>query len=114
MNDDSRRFIDDSDVVIFVDQIERNILSLDSCRKGGRNIYDNRRALLDLVRGLHRGAVDEDASFVHEFLDAGAADLGEFQGEKTIEAGASLLGRDDKLDSLGHQVLSWLLVSHAR
>jgi hypothetical protein len=47
-------------------------------------------------------------------LDAGAADLGEFHGEKAIEAGAGLLGRDDKLNSLGHRVLRWLLVSHAR
>jgi hypothetical protein len=47
-------------------------------------------------------------------LDAGAAYLREFQGEETIEAGASLLGANDKLESLGHRVLIWLLVSHAR
>src|SRR5580692_11108087 len=114
MNDDSCWLIDDGDVVIFVNQIERNIFGLDACGKGGRNINDNRRALLHLVRRLHRGAVNEHASFVHKFLDAGAADLGEFQREKTIEAGTRLLGRNNKLDSLRHRVLSWFLLSHAR
>src|SRR5580693_4638814 len=114
MNDDSCWLIDDGKVVIFVNQIERNIFSLDSCGKRGRNINDNRRTLLHLVRGLHRGTVNEHASFVHKFLDAGTADLGEFQGEKTIETDTGLLGRDDKLDSLRNRALSWLLISHAR
>jgi|SRR6516162_5637103 len=114
MDNHSSRLVDDRDVFILVNQTQQDIFRVDACRRGGRNIYNDHRALLDLVRGLHRGTVDEDSSLVHKFLDAGAAYLGEFQGEKTIEARASLLGWDDKFNSLGHRVFSCLSVGHPR
>ena len=56
--------------------------------------------LLDLVRGLHRDAVNEHASFVHQLLDASAAHLGKLRGEKAIEALAGMSSaRDDEFDS---------------
>src|ERR1700735_3912280 len=64
MHDHSRWFIYDSDVLVFVNDIERNIFRFHAGKRGRWNIYGNSFAGFKTMRGLLRKTIPEHSRVV--------------------------------------------------
>jgi hypothetical protein len=79
--------VDDGEVLVFVENFERDVLG-DGVERGGlRGAFDlDGLAAAELLFGLGGMTVDADLAGFDEELDAGAADVGECLGEVLVEA----------------------------
>ena len=82
-------FVDHGEVFVFIDDVERYVLG-DGPERRGVGLAGNLDALagLELERGLHGAAIDEDIALVEEQLDARAADVFDGLGEELVETAA--------------------------
>jgi hypothetical protein len=55
-----------------------------------------------LQRGLTGRAVDQHLFLSNQFLDTGAADVGNVRGEELVQAAASVIGSGGELVSVRH------------
>jgi hypothetical protein len=80
-------FIDDGEVLVFVEDFERDVFG-DGVERGGlRSAFDlDGFAAVEFLFGLGGVAVDADLTGFDEELDTGAADVGEGLGEVLVEA----------------------------
>ena len=79
--------VDDGEVLVFVEDVEGDVLGDGVERRGLRGAFDlDRFAAVELLFGLGGIAVDADLAGFDEKLDAGAADVGQSLGEVEIEA----------------------------
>ncbi len=75
MHRDARGLVDHSEIVIFVENIERNCFGGDARPLGLRNFDFHLLACLDAMRRLGEHAVDAHAPFRDQFLNPRAAQL---------------------------------------
>lgn len=85
VDDDAVLLMEDEDVFVLVEDIQRNILRCGNIGYGfGKNDGD-RVARFHRVAGLGGLAVDEDVLFADQRLDARAGEIGELAGEVCVE-----------------------------
>ena len=70
MNNEVRLFVDGQHVIVFVNNIERNVLSRYSLRLGRRNVHVDHIARADGVAGLDGFVVHRDGAFFDESLQS--------------------------------------------
>ena len=79
--------VDDGEVVVFVDDVERDVFGEGVEGFGARGAFDlDGLAADELLFGLGGLAVDADLAGFDEELDAGAGDVGDGLGEVLVEA----------------------------
>ena len=81
---------------VFIENIERDGFCLDARRSLIRNFDRDDFARSDMMGSLARSAIDLDAAFVHQRLDARTAECRKLGDEKNIEALAGFFGSDDE------------------
>ena len=95
MNDEVAGFVDDDDVVILVNHVERNGLGRGLGRLRRRHVDGDRGAGIDaVVRIADRAAVERDGAGLDQRLEPRPRQLGEMAGEHAVEPLAGLLGGD--------------------
>src|SRR5664279_3997628 len=92
----SRWLVDDSQVVILIDDVEGDVLS-DGAQRREFRIAKNGDlfAAAESKRRLGDVAVDQGFLFCQQLLHTGAADVGDVGGEKLIEPLASRIGGNE-------------------
>ena len=87
MDHHSCRLVDDGEVLVFMEDVEGDILGygVEGRRVGGTFNFD-RFAAVELLLGFGRVAIDTDLAGFDEHLDTGAADVREGLGEVLVEA----------------------------
>src|ERR1700730_19327844 len=100
MDDHTRWLVYDSDVFIFVQDIESDLFGSDPCRRRRRNPNDDRFARLDSIGRLHPTSIDLPPALLDERLNACAAHRRELRRNEAVQALAGLFGGNDQLDSL--------------
>ena len=96
MHDKARGLVDDDQVVVFVDDIQRNILAL---RRRGRRRWHRHRiifAWFDPVIGVfYRPRAQEHRAFRQQLLEPGTGEIGEGGGQETVQppAGMTVTGK---------------------
>lgn len=91
-------FVDDDKVVVFVKNVERDGLGF-SFEWGARFGLDGDLfATFEFLAGFGGLAVDQNESRFDEFLDPGAGEIRAVCGDETVEACASVSGRNDEFD----------------
>jgi len=85
VDDEARRLVEDEEVTVLVEHAEREILRLGDCRLGRWNGDLHPLAALEALRRTPGTSVDENPSCFQERLHAGAAELGEAEGDGAIE-----------------------------
>jgi len=95
-------FIDDDDVVVFVENVERDGFGLgDDGRALGRFESDFFCAA-NVLRAFSCGsAIDEDEAGFDEFLNAGAGEFGAAGGDKAVETRAGVFRRSKEFAVCG-------------
>ncbi len=89
------RLVDDGEVVVLVNDVERNVFGHGAQRRRHGIAEDSDGlAALELQRRLGRLAVDQRLLFFQQQLHAGAAGVGELRGEELVEALPGGLGGD--------------------
>ena len=101
MDDEAGRFVQDQDVGVFVDHIERQAFSDQRFRRRGRHVHDDALARLEPRGGLHRAAVHAHVPLGHERLEARPRDAGQLRRQPQVEPAPRRAGLDDQ--ALGHQ-----------
>jgi hypothetical protein len=101
MNDHASGLVDDGEVGVFEENVERDGLGFDASGRRRRQAYGDCFARGDAVRRLPCGAVDENVAIVHERLDAIAAQFRKLRGEETVEALAGVFGGNKKFGMAG-------------
>ena len=92
----SRWLVDDSQVVILIDDVERDVLSDGAQRRRVRVAEDGDLfAAAEPKRRLGDATVDQGFLFRQQLLHAGAADIGDLCGEELIEPLARRIGGDE-------------------
>ena len=91
----ARRFVDDDEMFIFINNVERDILCLNPAIDGGRDRHADFLAAFDLA-GCICGcvAVHFDPAFAEKCLKAGPAHIRHESGQGTVEALACRVCRD--------------------
>src|ERR1700735_255763 len=84
VDDHSSRFVYHRDVLIFVNDIQRNIFRFHARKRRGGNIYGDFFASLEAMRGFLRRAIHENASVVDETLHVGPTYIAQVRREKTV------------------------------
>ena len=96
VHDHADRFVDDEEVVVFVDDVEGQILRDEFGRFGLRQIHADPVTHGDHRLGPGGLSVEEDVAGLEEGLDAGAREFGELAGEEKIEAFSGVLPDRDQ------------------
>jgi len=86
------RLVNDDEVVVFVEDLERDGFGFRFERSARLRLDSDTVASFDLLTGLGRLVVDQDEAGINEFLDAGAREFGGMSGDETIKAGAGIIG----------------------
>ena len=95
MHDQSLGLVDDDDVVVLVDHVERNGFGRRLRRRGRRHVDDDRGAGIDaMARITDRAPVDRDRTGLDQRLEPRARQLGDMRGEHAVEPAAGLIVRD--------------------
>jgi len=93
--------VDGEDVVVFIQEVERDAFGL-GLDRGARLDFDGDTfAAVEAVRGFGRFAVEQDVGFIDEFLNAGAAEVGAMRSDDAVEALTGVVGRNDEVVSHG-------------
>src|SRR6266542_2917590 len=97
MHDDAGRLVEDQQVVVFVENVERDVFGLGIRRAGFGPVDGNRFARPRLMGGFDGSPVDLDVSLVNQPLNGAPRDGGEAGGKEFVEpfAGQRLL--DDQV-----------------
>ncbi len=101
MDDHAGGLVDDGDVFVLVENIERNGFGFDAGRQLIGDLDGHDFVRLDAMRGLARDAVNLHAAFVHERLNARTAQRRELRDEKEVESLAGVFGSDDEFHVCG-------------
>ena len=100
VNDEALRLVDDDDVLVLVDDGQRDILPLRRGRLGRR--HDQRYAVpsIDAVaRIADRASLDRDLARENQGFQPRARQFGQVEGEHAVEARALLrIGDDNRFD----------------
>ena len=96
MDDKSRRFVDDDERVVFVNDVERHLFRLKLCDGRRRRFKFNLLARAQLVSRLRRATRDQHVAVFNRLLEARAAERGNLCGEISVEACARIRRRDDE------------------
>ena len=96
MDDHAGGFVDDGDVFVLVENIERDGFGFDAGRQLLGDLDGHDFVRLDAMRGLARDSVNLHAAFVHERLNARAAQRRELRDEEEVESLAGVFGSDDE------------------
>ena len=86
--------VDGDDVVVFVENVERNGFGFGAERRARLRIDGDFFAAVEAVRAFGGLAVDEDEAAVDEFFHAGAAEIGTVGGDDAVEAVAGFVSGD--------------------
>jgi hypothetical protein len=81
-----RRLVHDDDVIILIENVERNVLGLGRERGALQNFDFNFFASGHAMRGACRAIRDAHARFTNQFLNTRAAEIGKLRGEVDVEA----------------------------
>jgi hypothetical protein len=92
VRDHSSRFVDDHDLFIFVNDVERNVFGNRVNDRGGGNLAGYLFARPEAVTGFDRFGVDPDVATADRALNRRPARLAEARGEEEVEA--LILGLD--------------------
>lgn len=100
-------FVDDDEVIIFVDDFERDVFRNGAQRRSLRRIQDfNVLVPAETQRRFGGGVIDEDLFRGDELLNAGAAGFFEMRDEKLVETFAGVFGGDRERDGeIGHSAI---------
>jgi len=93
--------VDDDEVVVFVEDVERDGFSFSFERCAWFRLNGDALAATEFLARLGRLAIDENEAGIDEFLDAGAGKFGTMRGDKAVEARAGIGGRGEEFDLLG-------------
>ena len=87
------RLVDHDEVVVLVDNIERDVLGLRLAARRRRHLDADGVARIDALAGIaDRAPADRDHAFENERLEAGARQAFDAGGEHAIEALAGIVG----------------------
>src|SRR5690606_27714585 len=101
VHDEPGRLVDDDQVLVLIDDIERNAFRLRLGRLRRRHLDPEHLVRFDPVSGLaYRPARSRDVAGTEQRLNPGAAHRRELSRQKAIETHLALLGGDDALDRL--------------
>ena len=101
MHDQALRLVDDDNVLILEDDIERDILALWLGRGGLGNVDCDRIAFGNMISGVaNGGALGGDGTGEDQRLQAGPRQFGAKHREHTVEPGRSLVAADRDLQPL--------------
>jgi hypothetical protein len=92
----ARRLVEDEEVVVLVQDRERQVLGDEAGGLGGRELELDALAALEPPRRLRGATLDLDAPVRHEALDAGAGEIRREPRQRDVEAGAGELGGGDE------------------
>lgn len=98
MNDHARGLVDDDEVLIGVEDFERDGFGLRVHRRWRRNFDCDGIAGFDTMGALGWRAIHAGVTVIEQRLDAGAAEVGKMRGQETIEPLAGFFGGNDELD----------------
>jgi hypothetical protein len=99
VDDHACGLVDGEDVVVFIEEVERDGFGL-GLDRGARLDFDGDTfAAVQAVRGFGWFAVEEDVGFIDEFLNAGAAEVAAMRSDDAVEALTGVVGRDDEVVS---------------
>ena len=91
--------VDNGEVVVLIDDVERNFLRNGAQRRTLRWARDcNPLIALEAQRGFGASVVDEDFAGFDELLNAGAADLGDLRGQVLVETLRGIVGGDGQVE----------------
>ena len=93
--------VDDDEVVVFVEDVERDGFSFSFERCAWFRLNGDALAATEFLARLGRLAIDENEAGIDEFLDAGAGKFGTMRGDKAVEARAGIGGRGEEFDLVG-------------
>ena len=99
MDDHSRGLVYDGEIFVLIQYFKRDG-SASTPASGGRNIDPDGVARFDAIRGLHRGAVDLDESFVHRIGCGVRLNSGSCEARKRSSRSPAC-SRNDEFDVLG-------------
>ena len=113
MNHHSRRLVDYNEMLVLVQDFQRNGFGPGFCIIGFRNLQDQRIIRLEAVTGLAQHlAIATDRAFLDQRLDARARDMGRhLVGEPGIEALAGINAIDHELL---RQVFPFVVIRYRR
>ena len=97
MDDQTHRLVDDQEVFVFMEDIERNVLCDKGRWLGVRNLDGDGVTGCDGGPRSRPAPIQKDVAILEKSLDAGAGELREFPGEEQIEPFPVVL-----LDGDGH------------
>src|SRR5262249_48099876 len=98
------RLVDDGEVLVLVEHLERDVLGDGQVVGGRRQLDADFVFAADAVAGLDRLAVDEDVAGLDGLLKQGAGKVGELNGEVGVEPAARGFAPDDQLDNVVNHV----------
>jgi len=96
MDDHAGRLVDDGDILVFVENVERNGFRLDTRSQFVWELDGNGFTGLDMMRRLARRSVNLYAAFVHQRFNARAAQRGELRDEEHVESLGGVFGGDNE------------------
>src|SRR5580693_1008112 len=111
---DSRRLVDHREIIIFVENVERNRFGGDFELFGLRNFDLHLLAGLNSMRWLSDHAVDAHAPFGDQFLNSRAAEFARARGEKAVEPSPGIIFAHSERQIFSRIILLVANVSHFR
>jgi hypothetical protein len=85
MDDNSRRFVEDDEIGVLVNNVERYVLRLRFRRSGFGKVNVNALADAGSMRWLDAFAIDRDVALIDETLNGAARDGGKLGAQKRVE-----------------------------
>ena len=102
MHNHAGGLVDDDDLRVFVDYVERDVFGRERGRRGRGQLLDlDPLARAKLVRGLRGAARDENVAVLNRALERRPARRRDARGEERVEARARFLVRNFERERLG-------------
>jgi hypothetical protein len=92
VDDHACGFVDGEDVVIFVEDFERDVFGFGLNRGARLGCYGDFFTATQAMGGFYMLTVDEDGGGIDEFLDAGTGEVGAVGGDDAVEALIGVVG----------------------
>jgi hypothetical protein len=99
VNDHAGGFVDGDDVVVFVENFERDIFGFGGYGRAGLGGYGDALAAAEAIGGFGGLSIEEDGGGIDQFLDAGARKIGAVGCYDAIEALVRVIGRGGEVVS---------------